>query len=159
MIYFEAPEYSLEPKLENVKTIFLAGGIMQCPHWQDEILEKLNYVSMAIFNPRRKNFPMGDPSEEHRQIAWEHHHLEVADAILYWFSPPTPNPIVFYELGRYIGSTKQIFVGVDPAFERKNDVYIQAGLVRPELKIVSTLEELAQQVIAYDNRTSNRRYI
>ncbi len=160
MIYIEAPEYNLEAGLNGNKSIFLAGGIMQCPHWQDEIVELLKDTSLNVFNPRRKEFPMGDPNEETRQIAWEKNHLDAADLILYWFSPPTNNPIVFYELGRYIISSKDIFIGVDPAFERKNDVHIQVGLVRPHFKIVSTIQELAQQVVDYDNKDNKyRKYV
>lgn len=154
MNYIEAPEYSLEPKLNGDKSLFLAGGIMQCPPWQDEMVKLLKNTSLNIFNPRRKNFPMDDPNENRRQIGWEKYHLDEADLILYWFSPPTNNPIVFYELGRYVISSKDIFIGVHPDFERKDDVYTQVSLVRPNFKIVSTIEELAQQVIDYDNRYS-----
>ena len=50
--------------------IFLAGGISQCPNWQEEIVKKLindnrlkKDVKIIIFNPRCKEIP-----EENSQI-------------------------------------------------------------------------------------------
>lgn len=156
MIYIEAPEkdylfseYMSHVRYRSRKSIFLAGGIMMCPPWQDEMIKLLEDTSLIILNPRRKNFPMDDPSESDRQIEWEFKHLGKADAVLYWFSPPTNNPIVFYELGRHI-ETKKVFVGVHPDFERKQDVYTQVGLVKPNLYIVNTLQQLATQVIEWN---------
>ena len=39
-----------------------------------------------------------------------------------------------------------IFVGMDKEYERKQDVVIQTKLARPEIKIVYSLEDLAQQI-------------
>ncbi len=41
---------------------------------------------------------------------------------------------------------KPIFVGVHPDYQRRKDVEIQTQLVRPEVKVVYSLEDLAQQV-------------
>lgn len=177
MIYVEAPsdEYLTHMvdsscKWLGKKSVFLAGGIMMCLPWQDKMAGLLaSEEDLVLLNPRRKSFPMDDPSESERQIAWEHQHLELADAILFWFSPPTHNPIVFYELGKFIDkkvyitthkklnfeTKKPIFIGVHPDFERKEDVRIQTGLVRPDLKIVDNLEELAEQVKTWLGQNKN----
>lgn len=157
MIYVEAPDnqylghyFDSSCKWRGKKSVFLAGGIMQCPPWQKDMVNLLkDEENLVLLNPRRENFPMGDPNAETEQITWEHDMLEEADAILYWFSPPTNNPIVFYELGKFINTNKDIFIGVHPDFERKSDVRIQVGLIRPGLRIVHTLEDLAAQVKEY----------
>ena len=75
--------------------------------------------------------------------------LRVADAILFWFPQETLCPIVLYELGAWSMSGKTIFVGVHPAYSRRQDVEIQTGLVRPEVNVVYSLEELAAQVMSW----------
>ena len=41
---------------------------------------------------------------------------------------------------------KPLYVGVHPQYARRTDVEIQTSLVRPEVKIVYSLEALAKQV-------------
>ena len=40
----------------------------------------------------------------------------------------------------------KLFVGIHPDYQRKMDVEIQTLLVRPEVKIVYSVEDLAKQV-------------
>ena len=141
--------YSIENN-ENVK-LFLAGGITNCPDWQDEIIELLKEeYDLTMYNPRRKNFPINDPTASEQQITWEYNHLRDADIILFWFASGSLNPIVLYELGRWGNSSnKEIFVGCDPEYQRKQDVEIQTKLSRPNIEIVYSLEDLAEQVSNY----------
>jgi len=139
MIYIEA--------LETVgKSIFLAGGISNCPDWQQEMRLLLQDTDLILFNPRRAQFPIGDPSAAQEQIEWEHDHLRSADAILFWFPCETLCPIVLYELGAWSMTGKPIFVGVHPDYKRRQDVEIQTYLARPEVDICYTLEDLACEV-------------
>ena len=73
--------------------------------------------------------------------------------ILYWFSRGSLNPISLYELGLHGNSQlkTKIFIGIDPEYERKLDVVIQTRLSRPEIEIVYSLDELADQIIKYYN--------
>ena len=141
--------YSIENN-ENVK-LFLAGGITNCPDWQAEIIELLKEeYDLTMYNPRRKNFPINDPTASEQQITWEYNHLRDADIILFWFASGSLNPIVLYELGRWGNSSnKEIFVGCDPEYQRKQDVEIQTKLSRPNIEIVYSLEDLAEQVSNY----------
>lgn len=137
MIIIEAPNevYSLENE-HNIK-LFLAGGISNCPDWQSEFIADLERYffeidaqsDVTIFNPRRKDFDITNPNESERQIVWEHRHLEESDVIVYWFSRGSLNPIVLYELGKYINTDKEIIVGIDPEYERKGDVITQCSLL------------------------------
>lgn len=126
---------------------FLAGGITGCPDWQAEAIEMLKESNLVIFNPRRKIFWSNDPLSAMEQITWEHDHLRKAHAIIFWFPCETLCPIVLYELGAWSMTTKPIYVGVHPDYPRKMDVEVQTKLVRPNVKIVYSLENLIDQVL------------
>lgn len=144
MRYFESPQ-ELE-KAPGQTSVFLAGGITNCPEWQRAMVELLSESDLALVNPRRANFPIHDPSAAEKQITWEYHHLRMVDAILFWFPCETICPIVLYELGAWSMSDKPIFVGVHSDYERRRDVEIQMALARPEIEIVYSLGDLAHQV-------------
>ena len=73
-----APEqYELQP---NETACFLAGGITNCPNWQNIVLHTLDMFDkqypgklddLVVFNPRRENFPIDDPNAAYEQIALE----------------------------------------------------------------------------------------
>lgn len=140
--YIEAPEYWLPSPKE--RTLFLAGGITDCPDWQQEAREKIHsrLTKMVIFNPRRAEFPMDNPHAARQQIGWEFHHLNLADKILFWFPKGPVQPIALYELGRWAHSNKKIYVGVDDEYPRRQDVHIQMELARPYLTVHSDIHHL-----------------
>lgn len=127
--------------------IFCAGGISNCPDWQSQMVELLKPSPWIILNPRRANFPIDNPDASKQQIAWEHKHLRLASAILFWFPQETICPIALYELGAFSMTEKPLFIGIHPNYPRRQDVEIQTGLVRPEINIVYSLEELAEQIL------------
>lgn len=144
MLYVEALD-ELKDGVEG-KIVFLAGGITGCPDWQQEMRSLLQDTSLILLNPRREHFPIGDPNAAQEQIAWEHRQLRIADAILFWFPRETLCPIVLYEMGAWSMTKKPIYIGIHPEYRRRRDVEIQTQLVRPDVKIVYCLEDLASQV-------------
>jgi hypothetical protein len=158
MIYVEAPNdytWTVNPNnyLPGVKTlkVFLAGGITGCPDWQTDIVKALEIMpdNLVLFSPRRKDFPIHDPSAARAQIQWEFDKLREASLISFWFPKETPNPIVLFELGCWSASTKPIIVGVHPQYARRQDVEIQMSLARPRLKVVYSVEEVAKEIKSY----------
>lgn len=155
MIIVTAPneDYSIETQAINTK-VFVAGGIQGCPKWQNDFFklleEKFRYYknppNITFYNPRRQEFDITDPNESIQQICWEHKHLKEADIIIYWFSKGSLNPIVLFELGKFLNSDKEIIVGIDPEYERKFDVEIQTMLDRPELYICRSLVEIVEEL-------------
>jgi hypothetical protein len=139
-----APEKEM-PK--NGETLFLAGGITNCPDWQKQIINKLE-GDFYVYNPRRENFPIKDPNAAREQITWEYERLKSADCISFWFSKGSLNPIVLYEMGMWGLSREytKIFIGVDPDYERKQDVEIQTELAAPEIKIRYSIDEMAKDI-------------
>lgn len=146
MKYVEAPE--TYPRGGGAVTVFLAGGITDCPDWQAKMVDLLRDSDLVLFNPRQFDFRSDDPDASYEQIAWEHYHLHRADRILFWFpvSPTSVCPITLFELGSWLRSDKDIAVGVEPGYVREIDVRIQTELARPEINVVSTLEDLAKEI-------------
>ena len=150
MKYIEAPERYLTGEV----SIFLAGGITNCPDWQQEMRELLKDLDIVVFNPRRKDFPIGDPTATKKQIEWEFEMLDRADMILFWFARGSINPIVLFEYGKWLmnlrnkNNYKPIFVGIDPEYERKQDVELQTLFENSfyASKIKYSLEDLANYI-------------
>lgn len=146
MQYIEAPQ-----AYDGSETsLFLAGGITGCPDWQQDMVANLKDLPLVIFNPRRSYFPQHENAVR-EQIEWEYTYLRKATAISFWFPHETLNPIVLYELGAWSMTNKQLFLGVHPNYQRIQDVKIQIALVRPDVSIVETLEELYQNIRAWEN--------
>jgi hypothetical protein len=143
MIYVEAPNYVYPAG----KKIFLAGTIQgTITDWQTEVTKTLSNLDIVVFNPRRKNFPIHDPSAAEKQITWEFRMLRQADIISFWFAKETLGPIVLFELGQHSMTQKLIVIGMDPAYPRRQDVEIQMKLIRPDIKIVYSLSDLAEEI-------------
>lgn len=131
-------------------SVFLAGGISGTSDWQQHIINRLADVPVTLLNPRRANYPWHDPSAAAAQIEWEFRHLRRATAVLFWFPPETLCPIALFELGGRVQVREQaLFVGTDPAYARKLDVEIQLRLARPEVQVVTSEWDLADQVRAW----------
>jgi hypothetical protein len=149
VIYIEAPNYVFPADKKN---IFLAGTIQgTITDWQTEITKALSNLDIVVFNPRRKNFPIHDSSAAEKQITWEFRMLRQADIISFWFAKETLGPIVLFELGAHTRTDKLIVIGMDPEYQRRQDVEIQTKLVRPDIKIVYNLNDLAEEITCMFN--------
>ena len=147
MVYVEAPNTVMSDK----KSIFLAGGISGCPDWQKELIEKIKDLDVILYNPRRKNFPIKDPSATQEQVKWEFDSFRKSSMISFWFCKETMCPIVLYELGAWSMTPIPIVIGIEPGYERKQDVEIQTKLVRPDIKVVNSLEALSNEIALLNN--------
>jgi len=152
--YIEAPE-ELPMGDVNRLTLFLAGGITRTDDWQRRVAAELSDTGLVILNPRRRNFPIDDPSGAEAQIDWEFRHLRRATARLFWFPPQTLCPIALYELGAWAARTGPLFVGTHPAYARRTDVVLQLRLARPEVDVTDSLDGLIQQVRSWADATDN----
>jgi hypothetical protein len=128
-------------------SLFLAGGITGCQDWQGGLLSLLTALDMTALNPRRSTFDIADDSATVAQIEWEFHHLRRATAIVFWFPAESICPIALYELGAWTARHKPLIVGTDPRYPRRRDIIEQLRLARPDLTVLSTLEEVAAAVV------------
>mgnify|MGYP001579136301 CR=1 FL=1 len=139
------------------RSVFLAGAITGAENWQVGVARALLDVPDAginVWNPRRKDFPIGDPGAAEEQITWEFEALRRCESVLIWFTPPTLCPICLYELGKCSMTHEALFVGVHPEYARRQDVEIQTRLLRPHVRVVHDLDELTEQVLRYWRRIS-----
>jgi hypothetical protein len=136
------------------KSVFVGGGISNCPDWQQDFCRKVAArlteagvdISADLFNPRRPDFPIHDPSATHNQIKWEWELLRIAGAVSMWFPKETEGPISLFELGRWLCDPKPIYVGIEDGYERAVELRASVEALRPGLTISSTLDEHAAQV-------------
>lgn len=138
-----APDvYTPDPEKQELK-IFLAGGITNCPNWQQKVIENIKFnhdyedkdYNVILFNPRRELFDINNKEAVSEQIAWEFMYLELCDLFTMYFADgPSDQPICMYELGRNIariqakfpcGWKNMIIVSSETEYKRYNDVYWQ----------------------------------
>src|SRR5438105_13923542 len=91
--------------------LFLAGGITGCPDWQADLIKMLADTDLTLLSPRRRRYPVSNPTLAEEQIDWEFRHLRQATAIVFWFPRETLCPIALYELGAWSMTTKPLFIG------------------------------------------------
>lgn len=147
------------PEQDDSMSVFLAGGIVGCADWQSEIIELLSDCDVTLFNPRRPNFPINDPTAAPQQIKWEFDALRKAGVISFWFDSGTVQPIVMFEYGYWLSCSMnfdaKIFIGCHPDYPRRLDVEEQTRLAcayhnkRVSVQIVYSLAELAAKIKEY----------
>lgn len=153
--YIAPQDYTKPADDSRSFSIFLAGGITGCPDWQSEIIgliEEPKNFDLNLLSPRR---PFA-PEDIEQQIKWEFLHLRKADCIAFWFPCETLCPITLYELGaagllcnlkmRTADDTPTLLVGCHPKYTRKDDIDIQMRLARPDVEVVYSLADLANQI-------------
>ena len=146
--------------IQNSVSVFLAGGITNCPEWQTDVIGRLRNLEggtpLTVYNPRRANFPIGNPDAAEQQITWEFNALDMCNIFSMWFcNAPSDQPICMYELGRNVatmyleGAEEYICVGIEPGYKRECDVRKQLELALPDIetKIATTIEEHANNII------------
>lgn len=130
-------------------TVFLAGGISNCATWQEEVIKELKDMfdldkdngnkhtkELVVFNPRRDNFPMDDPTAAEKQIRWEYKHLEMCKIFsMYFCAGESDQPICMYELGRNLVRMNEKYgiyahnvISVEDGYKRAQDVGIQTEI-------------------------------
>jgi hypothetical protein len=135
-------------------SVFLAGGITNCPKWQNEVIRKLEdfeLQSLVIYNPRQEHFDITNPNASYKQIAWEYQYLESMDIFSMYFSDGNSDqPICMYELGRNIirmqnrfpnDWKERIVITCENGYRRKQDVYIQTRLATQDDIVYDSLDK------------------
>lgn len=153
--YYEAPAIYTRAA-GDPPSVFLAGGIPNVALWHDHVVDllKASGRSMVVLNPRRQNFPVGDPEAGRDQVAWEFGHLHKADVTLFWFAESDPavtvQPTTLLELGVALGEGRRIVVGADRAYPRRDILeyqlahYSRVALDSLESLVSGTLEMVAE---------------
>jgi Nucleoside 2-deoxyribosyltransferase like len=138
-------------------TLFLGGGISNCPDWQNEFIKMLKPLCLpiSIFNPRRDNFDTSNSKESQIQINWEHWHLNMSNIVLFWFPHETLCPITLFEYGKYLAYSTTIkkeiklVVGCHPDYARRFDIVYQTRLENPNITIYNNLSSMVNAVYSH----------
>lgn len=134
----------------NDVTLFLGGGITNCPDWQKGVLGVLKDYdrshpgvlnNLVVFNPRREKFDMSNRDEAKKQIEWEYNMIRNSKIFSMYFSDgESDQPICMYELGNVLGKysqdireyglygTKRLVITSNPDYKRHFDVVTQTRL-------------------------------
>jgi len=129
-------------------TIFIAGGISGCPDWQKKFITLFPQDLYTFINPRKDDF---NPADSAKQIKWEFDNLRQANIISFWFPAESICPITLFEPGVWSNqTTKPVIIGLHPDYPRKFDVEQQMKWARPDIKIVYSLEDLAEACMKID---------
>lgn len=143
MKVYTAPE-ALPARL----SLFIAGGISDCPDWQADVLTGIQQLpdSVTIANPRREIY--SETENAIKQIEWEHQALKTSETVSFWFPEETLCPITLYELG-VISERREtnLIVGVHPNYKRRLDIETQMRLTRPEIEIVYSIQDLTEKIV------------
>jgi len=138
-----------EPLEQSESSIFLAGGISNCPDWQADVADRLSRnTNSIIYNPRRADFNMEAYEEVSReQIRWEFYALRMAKVNLFWFPCETLCPITLFELGAAIPRLHPgaLMVGTHPDYQRRFDIIEQSKLAGSPIRVFDDLEELVSE--------------
>jgi len=120
------------PFVFQKQSIFVAGGISNCPDWQSDIVALIDQNIHDVINPRRVGGfdPTGDTAED--QITWEHRALSLVDACIFWFPKETLCPITLLEFGRMVERAAKhnvrLAIGWHPEYQRAFDLTVQLKL-------------------------------
>jgi hypothetical protein len=161
----------------DVTTLFLAGGISNCPNWQADVVKALANTEYIILNPRQDRW-IGSQAldtkiayqEELKQVTWEYKRITKAYSVLFWFPKDTVCPITLFELGSRLEGQQNLFIGCDPDYEKRRNIWCQleqrpravkksADLHEREITLQLSLDDLIQEVIAFHDRTLKPLYI
>jgi hypothetical protein len=133
------------------RSIFLAGGISNCPDWQEEVAQRIaeSVDDCVVYNPRRDDFDMSAyETISRQQITWEYHALRMSTANLFWFPSETLCPIALFEYGSALErlSVGAVMCGAHPDYERRFDLVEQTRL-RNGMPILDNLDTLVKETI------------
>jgi len=156
---------SPENKSSRHISVFIAGGVSGSFDWQQYITQELKQrveaaadqhpsvrdFTLVVLNPRREMYDVSDKSLAEPQIKWEFEHFKRSDAVMFWFPKETLCPIALFELGAQSRSrpADRLFVATDPDYQRKTDVIVQLSLAIPSIRVVHSLDALADQFIEW----------
>ncbi|MEU8922615.1 nucleoside 2-deoxyribosyltransferase domain-containing protein [Kitasatospora sp. NPDC048545] len=144
------------PSAPEALTVFLAGGMRNCPDWRQWAIESLADQwhragadrPVTVFSPSRV---VSGRAFSQELVRWEHDALRACDVVLFWFprgnEKAPEQPIALYELGVAAATFKPIAVGTEPGYVRREDVGAQLRLIRPGLPVRGDLNSTVGDVV------------
>jgi hypothetical protein len=152
MKYFQAPD----TYQGHTPTLYLAGPV-QYGGWRTFLAEQLGASHWVLLDPTRNNYADLDGPQRRAQIEWEVAHLRRATAAAFWLAPPTPCSMTLMELGIWASTGKPLFVAIHSRYGQDEEVRMRLAVLQPQVRVVSSLAGLAQQLFDYACDTNPAR--
>ena len=110
----------LPPSFDNLP-VYLAGGTLDCPDWQSDIIKVIDCAGFDVVNPRRTHGSSKTALDEKLEIEWEHQALQQSNIVLFWFPKESECAAALFEYGRALERADtlglRIIAGYDPKYE------------------------------------------
>ena len=120
------------PAVFSRPSVFIAGGISNCPDWQTDMTSLMDTNLYDVVNPRREGGFDITGATAKEQIEWEHSALSKVDSCIFWFPQETICPISLFECGKLLviasHHSVRLAIGWHENYARAFDLGIQIGL-------------------------------
>lgn len=130
----------------GIHSVFLAG----CANteWRKEFLTYFDEKNHILFyDPKRDNWDVNNKEFMEQQIFWEFTNLRKSNVVVFWFNGGSVCPITLLEYGLWgLSKGTPVVIGVSSDYEKKDDIYLQTRLARPDIRIVDNLYELSYEL-------------
>ncbi len=130
-------------------SVFLAGGAGGRHSWRKDFALMVSDTQWILLNPLTRSGWGKDNNSLVRRTRWERQHLERATVQLFWFPAGQPCMVSLYELGVCSTGDRPIIAGVEKGYAKRDEVLVQMQLGRPEVNVVASLAELAEQLRSF----------
>jgi hypothetical protein len=131
------PPFKLRGHNKACISFFLAGDNTD---WRTKLISTLTsdtFYNAVIVDPYDSNFT------PEVSIPWEFQAIHGADCVVVWFPAEKLSAVSMFELGALCRDhLKPIIVGVDSMYSKRDIVIEQLKLYRPDITVVSSLDEL-----------------
>lgn len=129
------------PWVFQSSSVFIAGGISDCPNWQAEMISIIDTDRYDVVNPRRDGGFDKIGSTAEAQIRWEFLALSHIESCVFWFPKETLCPITLFELGKMLEKARKdsiirLAIGWHPEYARAFDLSMQIELVGMKKQII-----------------------
>lgn len=142
--------------MKRYRAVFLVGGIVDCPDWQEEATALLHArrAETIVVNPRLPGSPMFTPQASHEQLVWEQRMLYQVDHAMAWFpDAPVDQAGALVEVVQRLERNLPLVLGIDPGYRRRTWLTNLVHLSRPRMPIHDTLPDtVAYQAALLDHR-------
>jgi hypothetical protein len=129
-------------------SVYLEGTTYGAQDWQTYVRLMLDGSNLAVLNPRQR-YEANPTVVSRLQTEWKYRHLKIASCILCWFNHDAIAANALLSLGALLRSNdkRPVYVGVHPDYRYIDLLECEISVLRPDLKVVHTLDELAQAVL------------
>lgn len=138
----------------DAPSVFLGGGAGG-RDWRRTLIGLISDTTWVLLDPLTPPDFGDDGDALRRRTEWEFEHLGRATVKLFWFPADTPCMLSLFELGAWAKEDVPLVLGIEPGYQKRDELLLQMQLERPQLAIASTLHELAAHLKRYETAVTS----